>query len=677
MGFLVSSQKQLMGAGGELQYGRWGFDLSGRDTAVRPGDNFVRYANGGYLDHLTIPPDRPVYSTGSTLTDSAQQRVRLLLEDAARPARAGSLEQLAGDYYASFMDEVRIERLGLSPLAAALQSIRRADSREKLASLMGRENASFLGSIFHLAISPDVMDPSSYTVQISQPQLGLPDRGYYLRSDLSEQRRDYKTYIARLLALAHWPQPDDIAAQILDFETSIAEVSWDREQERDSSKTYNPLTVQQLEISAPGFPWDVFLNVEGVTHEKRVIVVEKSAIPQIAALYQRAPLDLLQAWITFALLDHAAPYLSKGFSDAAFDLHGRSLGGSRQPSERWKRALRLVGSANEMTHIESIANTGDAVGQLYVRRYFKPEAREDVEQLVGNLVAALRARINALNWMSPATKAEALRKLDSYTIQVGYPDHWRDYEGLHIVRDDLVGNIERVAAFNWRFRVNQLGESVDQRAWLMEPQTVNAYHEGALRQIVFSAALLQPPVFDPQADLAVNYGGIGAIIGHELTHGFDDQGRRFDSNGRMRDWWTADDTRNFLAKAANLGAQFDACEPLPGLHVNGRLTMGENIADLGGLALALDAYHASLKGRSAPVFDGLSGDQRFFLSFAQVRRSKQTEQSLRAQILTDPHTPDECRVNITVRNIDAWYAAFDVTMSDQLYLSPQNRIALW
>jgi putative endopeptidase len=673
----VFCQENEMDTRANLPDGASGVDLTGRDIAVRPGDNFFLYANGTYLEHLIIPPDRSGYSTGLALTDVAQQRVHKLLQDESSQAKSGSPEQLVGDYYAAYMDEARIERLGISPLSPALQLIRRADSRQKLAALMGRENADFFGSIFHLDISPDIMNPTRNVVQISQPTLGLPDRSYYLDSALSSQRRDYQAYIAQLLSFAGWPQSDDAAAQIAHFETRIAEVSWDPEQERDPAKRYNPVTLSQLAGLAPGFPWSDFLAAAGVNREAQFNVVEKSAVLQIAALYQKTPLSLLQAWAMFALLDHAAPYLSKAFADAAFDLHGKSLEGRKQPPERWRQATRLVSSANSMSHMEEIANIGDAVGQLYVAHYFAPAKREQVKAVVGNIMTALRRRIESLTWMEPASKAEALRKLQSYNIQIGYPDRWRSYEGLHILPNDLVGNIERAAAFNWRFRLTQLRHPVDRDAWLMEPQTVNAYNDGPLRQIVFSAAVLEPPVFDAAADAAVNYGGIGAIIGHELTHGFDDQGRRFDSLGRVRDWWAAGDSKNFLAKAANLGAQFDSCEPLPGMHVNGKLTMGENIADLGGLVLALDAYHASLQGKPARLINGLSGDERFFLSFAKVRRGKQTEQALQAQILTDAHSPDECRVNIAVRNLDAWYAAFDVTPGNRLYLNPANRVSFW
>ncbi|MGA7928373.1 MAG: M13 family metallopeptidase [Candidatus Sulfotelmatobacter sp.] len=664
-----SADRSALGAGG--------LDLNGRDTAVRPGDNFFRYADGRYLDQLVIPPDRSGYSTGSVLTDTSEAKVRALLEAAAGQGRVGSIGRMAGDYYAAFMDESAIEHLGITPLLLELKSIQRASSRNALAALMGRENASFLGSIFHLDISADIMDPEHYAIQISQPVLGLPDRSYYLDAGYAPQRNSYKTYITKVLALASWPEPHERAEEILQFETSIAEASWDREQDRDSTKTYNPMTLQQLETRVGDFAWSEFLTAAGLGHEEKFIVVEKTAIPRIAALYNQTPMATLQAWEAFTLLDHAAPYLSRPFANAEFELHGESLKGQKQQSARWKQGLKLVSGGNDMTQVESAANLGDAVGQLYVSRYFQSDARVQMEALVADVKTALRTRVESLTWMAPTTKTEALSKLEKYAIQIGYPDYWRNYNGLVIQQDDVAGDIERASAFNWQFRVNRLHAAVDRREWEMEPQTVNAYNDGALRQIVFSAALLQPPVFDPQADPAVNYGGIGAIIGHELTHGFDDQGRRFDSDGRMRDWWAADDAKKFLAKAADLGAQFDACEPLPGLHVNGKLTMGENIADLGGLVLALDAYHTSLKGKSAPVIDGLTGDQRFFLSFAQVRRGKETEQVLRQQILTDPHSPDECRVNIEVRNLDAWYPAFHVSTGEKLYLNPESRVSIW
>lgn len=654
-----------------------GLDLAGRDVSTLPGDDFFRYANGRYLDGLVLPPDRSVYSTASILTDSVEEELRGLLTVTAGQEGSGYVGRMAGDYYAAFMDDPQIERLGIVPLLPELKAIRTAKSRKALASLMGRENASLFGSVFHLDISADLKNPERYSVQISQPYLNLPARGYYLDESYATVRESYKAYMRNLLELSGWPEPERCAEQIMQFEISIARISWVPEQERDSAKAYNPASLLSLQASAPGFAWEKFLTAAGVGQEKKFIVVEKTAVPQIAALYKRTPLATLRAWEAFVLLDHAAPYLSKAFADAAFELHGKRLSGQRQPSPRWKQGLQLVSGGNGTTQVEGAANVGDAVGQLYVSHYFQPETRAEMEALVAEVKGALYARIEALTWMAPATKVEALRKLEGYRIEIGYPDRWRDYSGLRIQSDDLIGDIERVSAFNWRFRVNRLHAPVDRREWEMGPQTVNAYNDGPLRQVVFSAALLQPPAFDPQADPAVNYGAIGAIIGHELTHGFDDQGRQFDSEGRLRDWWGSGDSKKFQAKAANLRGQFDSCEPLPGMHMNGELTMGENIADLGGLVLALDAYHASLNGNPAPIIDGLTGDQRFFLSFAQIGRSKKTEQALSEQILTDHHAPDQCRVNIEVRNLDGWYDAFHVTADERLYLKPADRESIW
>ena len=657
-------------------YGSWGFDLKGMNPAVRPGDNFYLYTNGAYLDKLIIPPDRSVYTAGSALTDAVQTRVRALLQDSTQEKTSPGA-RLAAVYYKSFMDRERIDQLGLTPLLPELKLIHTSHDHTSLGALMGRQNAGFLGGVLALDILPDLKDPDHYSVQIGQPALGLPDRSYYLDAGLSVERSQYKLYIAKLLTLAGWPKPEEHAEDVLRFESAIAEASWSAEQQRNPEAAYNPMNAEQLEEAAPGFPWTAFLNAAGVGRQNRWIVAEKSAVLKIASLYAQTPLDTLQAWEAFTVLDHAAPYLSAPFRDAAFAFHDKVLAGRKQPVERWKQALRLVGSANGMSPMESIANMGDAVAELYVSHYFQPKARGQVEEIVTNVKTSLRTHIQSNTWMEPTTKAEALEKLSKYTLEIGSPGHWRNYSGLRIDANDLVGNIRRTAAFNWQFEVNRLSRPVDRREWPVEPHIVNAYNDAALHLIVFTAAVLSPPVFDPRADLAVNYGAIGAIIGHELTHGFDDQGRLFDSDGRIRDWWGLEDSRRFLAKAANLGDQFDHCEALPGMPVNGQLTMGENLADLGGLVLALDAYHAALNGRTAASLDGLTGDQRFFLAYAQQRRAKFTEQALRQQILTDRHSPDECRVNIEVRNLDAWYTAFGVKKGERNYLDPENRVSLW
>lgn len=658
------------------QTGR-GVDIAGEDTSVRPGDDFYRYANGVYLDQLVLPPDRASYSTGAILAENANATVRALLE--GNDAGAGDIPAaaLARDYYASFLDVDRIEQLGIVPLEPHLRAIRESHSRTALAQLMGQSKSGFMGSIFALDISADSGFPDRYSIQIGQPELGLPDRDYYLSASMQEVRKDYLAYIEKLLGLAGWPEPQTAAGSVLNFEQEMARASWSGEQRRNPIASYNPMPVSELETEAPGFPWKSYLAAAGLGGENHVVVVEKSAVIAIAALFKSTPFKILQAWAAFALMDRAAPYLPASFRDASFALHRRTLEGQEQQSPRWQLGLWLVAAANGMTSMESEANLGDLVGQMYVARFFPARARQQADQLVASLKSTLRKRIQAASWLSEPTRAEALRKVDAYIIQVGSADHWRQYAGLRIDRTDLAGNIERAAAFNWRFRVARLHQPVDRMEWPIQPHIVNAWNDGVLRKIVFSAALLQPPVFSPDNDPAVNYGGLGAIIGHELTHGFDDLGRHFDSEGRIRDWWDPAAAERFQAMARNLGAQFDACAVLPGVFVNGNLTMGENLADLGGLSLALDAYHESLGGKPAPVIDGLSGDQRFFLAFAQVRRGKRTEQSLRAQVLTDLHSPDACRVNIAVRNVNAWYTAFAVQPEQRLYLDSASRVSLW
>lgn len=660
------------------QLGSWGFDLKGRDLTAKPGDNFYRYANGSYLDRLTIPPDRSGYSTATILTEASQAKLYYILKDAVDGRGPGSaaLKKKIGDYFAAFMDSDRIERRGATPLQPEIDRVRSAASREQLVELMGGANRGFYGSIFDLSIEADSKDPSHYAVFLSQPPLGLPGRRYYLEQSFSPQVAQYRKYAAALLRLIRYPDAEKSADEVVHFETAIARLSLSQTEERDPDETYNPKTVAQLKRDEPEFPWRALLKAADLGTARRVIV-DGSDVRNIAALFCRTPLPALRAWQAFTLASNAAPFLSSEFANAAFDMYGRKLGGQRRQTARWQGAVRLISGGNDATRVESMGNLGDALGQLYVASYFSPAAKQKAELLAADLKSALRARLKKIDWMSPATKAEALRKLDEVSIQIGYPRDWRDYSRLNLSKADLYGDIETVAAFNWQYETSRLFKSVHPEEWHIAPQTVNAYYYAPFNQIVLTAAVLQPPAFDPEADAAVNYGGIGAILGHELTHGFDDVGRKFDAAGRMRDWWTAEDSRHFEGLAANVAAQFSACEPLPGLHVNGRLTLGENIADLGGLLVALDAYHASLGSDTAPLLNGLTGDQRFFLGFAQVRRGKQRPEALHKQIVADPHTPDECRVNTDVRNIETWYRAFDVEPGDKLYLPPPSRARVW
>ena len=501
---------------------------------------------------------------------------------------------------------------------------------------------------------------------VGQAGLGLPDRDYYLTPQFAEKKAAYRDYAARMLRSIDWPDAEAMARQIVDLETKIAEVSWTRAERRDDVKTYNPATIAALQQTAPGFPWQAYLEAADLGDVSRVIVAENTAVPKIAAIFAKAPIAVLQAWQAFTTADAAAPYLSKRFADARFQFRSKTLSGQPEERPRWKRGVALLDQ-----------QMGEAVGRLYVDAYFPPESKAKMQALVGDLTAAMGGRIERVDWMSPQTKAKALEKLAKFNVKIAYPENWRDYAGLRIEAGDLLGNVQRAEAFDWRYRVARLEAPVDRTEWEMTPQTVNAYYSSTKNEIVFPAAILQPPFFDPKADDAVNYGAIGGVIGHEITHGFDDQGRQSDGDGMLSDWWTPDDARRFSAETQVLGAQYGSFEPLPGARLNGELTMGENIADLGGLLLALDAYRASLEGRPAPVIDGLTGDQRVFLGWAQVWRSKQRDDALRKQVASDPHSPPRYRVNGVVRNIDAWYDAFGVKPGDALYVPPDKRVRIW
>jgi putative endopeptidase len=564
------------------------------------------------------------------------------------------------------MDQARVDALGARPLAADLDAVRRAKTREDLARLMGRSTTGFGSAFFSAAVSDDAKDPTRYAVYLGQAGLGLPDRDYYLEPRFAPQLAKYQAYVARMLTLAGWPKPEEAAKAIVGLETEIAKVSWTRAERRDEDKTYNPVETAKLSVLAPGFPWAAFMQGAEIAQVQRVIVSENTAFPKIAAIFAATPVETLKAWQAFSLTDNAAPYLSKPFDEAHYEFRDKTLSGQPEQKPRWKRGVGLVDG-----------QIGEALGKLYVAAYFPPESKAKMEQLVSDVKTAMAGRIQKVDWMSPATKAKALEKLSKFGVKIGYPDKWRDYSGLVLKDDDLYGNVERAAAFDWRFRVGRLNGPVDRTEWGMTPPTINAYYSSTQNEIVFPAAILQPPFFDPDGDPAINYGGIGGVIGHEITHGFDDQGRKSDGDGRLTDWWTADDAAKFNAQAAKLGKQYAAQEPVPGAHINGDLTMGENIADLGGVLLALDAYHLSLGGKPAPVIDGLTGDQRVFLGWAQVWRGKSREDYMRRMLVADPHSPPEQRVNIPVRNVDAFYAAFGVKPGDLMYVKPEDRVRIW
>jgi putative endopeptidase len=660
------------------QYGSWGIDLTAMDPNVKPGNDFNQYASGTWLARTQIPPDQPLASLRHLMSDITEARLHELMEKAAAaaPAQPVTLEQKAGAFYKAFLDEGRLDTLGAAPIGPELSAIRAAKDRQDIAELMGRNNTDFYATIFSLGTDVDLKDTSRYAVYATQGGLGLPDRDYYLEPTFASQKAAFQTYIAKLLALVGWAEPETNAAAVVAFETRVADASWTRAQQRDVEGTYNPQTQSELAVLAPDFAWQRFLLGADLNGVDRLVVSEKSAFPRIAAIYESTPLKVLQAWEAFTVADNAAFYLAKPFSEARFQFRDKVLSGQPEEQVRWKRAIRAVGGGDcTGDRVDCFGNMGFGLGQLYTAQYFPPSSKIKIEELVTNVKAAMRARLERLDWMSPATKAEALKKLDTYQIKVGYPDHPRAYATLVIRADDLVGDVRRSGEADWRFYTSRLHGPVDRTDWSMTPQTNDAYN-GSLRDIVFPAGILQPPLFDPAADPAVNYGAIGAVIGHELTHGFDDEGRKLDAAGQLRDWWSKADADAFEARAKSLGTQYSSYEPVPGAHINGDLTMGENIADLGGINVALEAYHRSLNG-PAPVIDGFNGDQRVLLGWAQAWRGKAREDYIRKQVISDPHSPRAFRVIGPTRNVDAWYAAFGVKPGDSYYLPPDQRVRIW
>jgi putative endopeptidase len=651
----------------ELQYGPWGFDISGANPQARPGDSFFDYASGTWDARSIIPADKSFFDMFDEVDDRSQVQVRAIIDDAAKSGASTDTDAgKIGALYHAFMDEARIEALDAEPIASDLARIREAVSKADIAVLMGRSRADGSGSFFSLAVNEDQKDPTRNALYASQSGLGLPDRDYYLSGAFADKKARYRDYVARMLDMVHWPDPQRHADDIVALEAQIADASWSRVESRDRDKTYNPVTPAELDAYAPGFPWPAWLAAAQVGHVGRIVVRQNTAFRKLAKIFADTPIETLQAWTAFHLVDQRAPYLSRRFLEARFEFRGRELTGQTEDRARWKRGVQLVERS-----------LGEALGKEYVARYFPPESKAKVAELVGRLKVALRGRIERLTWMTPETKAKALEKLSLFGTKIGYPNKWRDYSALKIDPTDLVGNVRRSNAFRWADAVGKLGKPVDPEEWGMTPQTVNAYYSPTRNEIVFPAAILQAPFFDPNADMAVNYGAIGGLIGHEMTHGFDDQGRKSDGHGVLTDWWQPADVIKFQAEAAKYGAQFDSYSVAPGVNVNGAQTMGENIADLGGVLLALDAYRASLNGQPGPVLDGYSGDQRVFLGWAQIWRSKGRLDALKRQVTSDVHSPARFRVDGPVRNIDAWYDAWSVKPGDKLYLRPEDRARIW
>jgi putative endopeptidase len=648
-------------------YGGWGFDGSGIDPGVNPGDSFFDFANGAWDARTVIPPDKSRFGTFDALTDKTQARLRAIVEEAARSGASPDTDiGKIGALYNAFMDEQRIEQLDVAPIAGDLAQIRDAKSKTDIAELMGRSKNGFGAGLFNIAVDEDEKDPTRNTLHASQSGLGLPDRDYYLRDVFADKKAKYHDYVARLLEMVGWPKPLERADDVVALESRIAEASWSRAESRNRDKTYNPLTLAELDALAPGFPWSGWLAAAAAGGARSIIVRQKTAFPKLAKIFDEAPLEAWQAWQAFRVVDQAAPYLSQRFVTARFEFRGKALVGQAEQQPRWRRATQLIGTS-----------LGEAVGKEYVARHFPPESKVKMEELVGQLKRALRSRIENLSWMTPETKTKALEKLDLFGVKIGYPDKWRDYTALKIDPADLVADVRRAMAFRWAYALAKLDKPVDPQEWSATPQVVNAYYQPTRNEIVFPAGILQPPFFDPNADMAVNYGGIGGVIGHEMTHAFDDQGRKSDGHGVLADWWQPADAARFQAEAAKYGAQFDTYAVAPGVNVKGAQTMGENIADLGGILLALDAYRASLHGAPAPVLDGYTGDQRVFLGWAQVWRTKSRPDALKQQTTSDSHSPARFRVDGPLRNVDAWYDAFGVQPGAKLYLNPEDRVRIW
>jgi putative endopeptidase len=649
------------------QYGDFGLDLSARDPSVKPGDDFYRYATGHWLATHTIPADRTRWGTLDQLAEDADERVRKLIQSLPQRAPAGSIEQKVGDFYRAFLDEDAIDAAGLKPARPALDAIAAARSYEDIAQLMGRPDLQ-LKSPMEFGIGIDAKNPDRYLTIVAQGGLGLPDRDYYLKDDakFQEIRIQYQAHLEKMLTLAGAADAAAQAPQILALETKMAEVEWPRAKLRERDLTYNPRSLAQLEQMAPEYSWKAMLGAGGLQDRAEVNVAQPDAIEKLAKVFTSVPVGVWQSYLEVHYLDAHAALLPKAFDTESFDFFGRKLNGQQEQRERWKRAVTAVND-----------ELGEAVGQLYVKEYFPPAAKARALALVENLRKAYAAHFATVPWMSAATRKVALEKLAAFRPKIGYPDKWRDYSALEVRSDDALGNEARAEVFEWNRELRRIDQPTDRDEWHMTPQTVNAYYNPVFNEVVFPAAILQPPFFDPYADAAVNYGAIGGVIGHEMGHGFDDQGAKSDAKGVLRTWWLPEDTTAFKKLGDKLAAQYDSYDVVGGLHVNGRLTLGENIGDLSGLTITYVAYHLSLHGKKAPVLEGLTGDQRVFLAWAQGWHTLIRDERLRNQVLTDPHSPAQFRVNGVVRNVDAWYAAFDVKPGDKLYLAPQDRVHIW
>ncbi|MDT8450050.1 MAG: M13 family metallopeptidase [Wenzhouxiangellaceae bacterium] len=653
----------------DARIGKWGVAVDGISETVAPGDDFFTYVNAGWLERSEIPAGFSRFGAFTELSLEAEERVAAIIADAAEAdAEPGDPMQQIGALHQAYLDTERLDKLGFEPVRAEFGQLLALDSHDDVARWMARPGTNSIAGVF---VTLDPGNPERYLVHLGQSGLGLPDKSYYERENepFPGHRQAYVDYIAATFERAGVDRPRERAEAVMALETKIADAHWTRVQRRDREANYHLMTVAELADFAPEFPWEKFLAERGLVDIEEVVVATDTAVQVLATLFSETPAETWSSYMAFHWLNNHAPLLSSEFEQAHWELFSKRLNGVEERRPREKRAVQFVSQ-----------RLREQVGKVYVERHFPPEYREQMLELVGYLRKAFRERLETLEWMDDETRAQALAKLEAFTPKIGYPDRWHDYSSVVVEPDDLVGNVERLQQWQWQDQLAKLDEPVRHWEWFMSPQMVNAYYSSTRNEIVFPAGILQPPFFDPHADPAVNFGGIGAVIGHEMGHGFDDQGSKSDANGVLRNWWTEESRSRFEELTGTLVEQYEQFEPIPGMNINGRLTLGENIGDLGGLNIAYHAYHMYLKDQQdgeAPALDGFTGNQRFFMGWAQVWRNLQTEESVRARLVRDSHSPPEYRVNGIVRNMDAWYQAFDVGPDAELYLPPEERLNIW
>ncbi|MFE3867548.1 M13 family metallopeptidase [Flavobacterium sp. LS2P90] len=646
-----------------------GLTLKNMNTSVRPGDNFDAYVNGTWIKNAKIPADKPWYGIWSILRDKSQEDVQAIIENAAKGGfTIGSNEQKIGDFYGAFMDTITRDQIGIAPLLPEFKKIDAIASYTDLAKYFGYANKTGINTPFAIGVIEDFKDPTQYMLYTWQSGLGMPDREYYFLEDAKskEIRQKYVIHIQNILQLGGVANPAEIAPKIMALETTLASQQMKKEQTRDMVKLYNKYAIKNLKQLMPDFDWTGMLNNAGIINQQNIVVTQIEYIKSLNNVIKTTPLDTWKAYLKWGVIHESAMSLNTALDNENFNFYGKALSGIEKQKPLWRRGVDKVNN-----------NLGEIIGKVYVEKYFQPEAKAQVTVLVKNLLEAYGKSIKNLDWMSPETKKQAFDKLSKITLKIGYPAKWKDYSTLKVIKGDLYGNLQKATAFEYNRYLNKLGKPVERSEWRTTPQTVNAFYNPLLNEIVFPAAILQPPFFDPKADDALNYGGIGSVIGHEIGHAFDDKGSAFDGNGVLRNWWTKKDLAAFKQKTGALVAQYNGFKVFPDLNVNGEFTQGENIGDLGGLSIAIKAYKISLRGKKSPVLDGFTGEQRVFLGWGQVWLTKSRDESLRNQVANDPHSPSKFRINGVVRNIPEFYTAFNIKPKDSLYLAPEKRVKIW